>query len=104
MVYLKHMLEACNRILEYTRGSANEFLVDTKAQDAVLRNFQILGDAARLVSEEGKRQCNTVPWQEILGMRNTLVNAYFSVDLDIVLKTAQKDIPKLKQNLSTLIE
>jgi len=103
LVYLQHMLQACNRIVEYTQGDPRDFFNDTKAQDAVLRNFQILGDAARLMSEEGRRKFNTIPWQEILGMRNTLVHAYFGVDLEIVLKTVQKDVPKLQQSLSAII-
>lgn len=101
--YLAHMLEAARQIQAYTRDrSASDFLADRMLQDAVIRNIEVLGEAARRVLEvlpDAEARFPSVPFTAIYAMRNQLAHGYFSVDLDLVWSVIERDIPPLKQEL-----
>lgn len=101
------MIEAADRILTYTRGVRKEqFLEDTMMQDAVVRNIEIIGEAAsNLVdaSPEIVNRYSSVPFAQIYGMRNRVAHGYFSVSLDLVWETAQTDVPELRHSLATIV-
>jgi len=67
--------------------------------DAVVRNLEIIGEAAKNLSKETKSQYPEIPWREMADMRNKLIHEYFGVDLDIVWKTIKYRLPEVKKNL-----
>ena len=98
------MLEACGRIHRYVDGISRDQLVDDEMRmDAVVRNIELLGEAAAQLPEEVKRDMPTVPWREVIGMRNILIHAYFGVDPDIVWVVATERAPELEQAVRTYL-
>ena len=77
--------EAIDRIVAYVGAmSYEEFVLDIKTQDAVIRNIEIIGEAAKSVSEQLRAASPQVPWRSLAGMRDRLLHQYFGVNLDIV--------------------
>ncbi|MEK7169428.1 MAG: HepT-like ribonuclease domain-containing protein [Patescibacteria group bacterium] len=72
---------------------------DELVLSAVMRELGVIGEAAKKLSEEFKRVYTNVPWKQIAGMRDKLIHDYFEIDVEAVWKTAQEDIPFLKQEL-----
>ena len=104
-VYLRHILESLNRILDYTSGmKEQDFLGDKLVQDAVIRHFEIIGEATKNVSEEFKDRHPAVPWKKMAGMRDKLIHDYIGVDLWAVWAAVQSDIPALKEKLEKILK
>lgn len=100
-VYVAHIREAAERIGEYLRGLTEIQFYDTPlVQDAVIRQIQIIGEAARRLSPDFRASTPDVPWADIAGMHNKLVHDYMGVDLEAVWDTAVTDIPVLLERLS----
>lgn len=101
---LMDMLLSAQDILAFTAGlSEAEFLTSKLVQSAVLREIQVIGEAARLVTPEGQEQHTQIEWRKIAGMRNRIIHAYFEVRLDVVWDVVQNDIPALIAHLTALI-
>ncbi len=104
LVYLRHMAEAAAKIDRYLRGLTREtFGQDDMAVDAVIRELEILGVAARNVSPASRAAHPELPFAEMVGMRNRLIHAYFGVDLDVVWQTCQSDLHALRSALAALL-
>jgi uncharacterized protein with HEPN domain len=102
--YVADMLEACERIVSYTLGSNTESLsTDRKTLDAVLRNLQVLGEAAKRVPDPLRALAPTIAWREIAGMRDVVVHDYFGIDLAIVCNAALVLVPSLRAALQDLL-
>lgn len=106
--YLSHILQAIERIDRYTEDM-NEvaFLNSELVQDAVIRNIEIIGEAANNIQRldpEFAAQHDDIPWQVMYTMRNRVSHGYHNVDLEIVWKTIQGDLPGLYQQVHTLVE
>lgn len=102
-VYLDHILESIGRIRSYTRGmKEGDFLRDGKTQDAVIRQFEIIGEATKRISDEFRDKHMHIPWEDMARMRDKLIHDYIDVDASIVWKTVKKDIPILYKSLSAL--
>jgi uncharacterized protein with HEPN domain len=98
------MLLALQRIERFTHGmSEHEFQANELVQSAVIREFQVLGEAARLVSEEARSTHPTIPWKIIAGMRNRLIHEYFDIRLDVVWTTIHRDIPQLTRHVAAVV-
>lgn len=105
-VYLHHILDAIGRIERYMIDVDKEaFLADdSMVAAAVVREFEIIGEAMAQMADTYKKQYSSVPWREIKDMRNRLIHGYFSVDYEIVWKSATQDLPVLKQQIEALLK
>ncbi len=102
--YFLDMLIAARKIQTFTNDLSEEtFNKSELHQSAVIREFQVIGEAARLVSNEGKATHSEIEWDEIAGMRNRLIHEYFRVKLYIVWDAVQNDIGKLIAQLEPLV-
>lgn len=100
---LLDMLLACQKLVRFTDSiTIDAFLANELVQSAVIREFQVLGDAARLVTEPTRAVHPAIPWRVIAGMRNRLVHAYFDIRLEAVWDTIQHDIPPLLTALEAI--
>ena len=101
--YLRHMLEAISRCRRYiSPGTEEDFLRDEKTQDAVVRNIEVIGEAARNVERADPAFAAAhpgIPWAVIYGMRNRLTHGYFEVDLHLVWRTVLTDLPVLEAHV-----
>lgn len=103
-VYLRHILDAIELIREYTKGmSENEFLANTMAHDAVVRQIEIIGEAARNISDEFKDKHPKLPWGKMVGIRNKIIHEYFNVNYAIVWDTVNDDLPFLKKSIKQIL-
>lgn len=104
--YIEHILIAIDRINQYTSGmTLDDFLLDLKTQDAVILNFENIGEASRNIARnypEFSDANSQVPWGSAYEMRNVLAHGYFKVDLDIVWTTIQKDLSDLRAKILSL--
>lgn len=104
--YIDHIRQAIVRIDRYAGSlSREEFLASEEKQDAVIRNLEIIGEAARNLSRQSPDFIAAhpeIPWEGAYGMRNALAHGYFAVDLDIVWKTIRNDLPKLADQIRAL--
>lgn len=103
-LYLLHVRDACTRILDYCRSGEAHFRTETMIQDAIIRNFQIIGEAVKKVSPELKERTPQLHWRAIAGMRDKLVHGYFDVDLQVVWESATLSVPALLPQIIELIE
>jgi len=84
---LTHMLQSAKAILSFVKGKRQASLNNRLLLSAIIREFEIIGEAARMVSEKTKQKFSKIPWPQLIGMRNRLIHAYFDIDHDLVWKT-----------------
>ena len=100
---LDDIREAIDRIQQYTEGMAFEsFSNDSKSVDAVVRNLEIIGEAANRLPDDFKEDHPEVEWYKVVGLRHRIVHEYFGIDLQIIWQILQKDLPELRHNLSRM--
>ncbi len=101
--YLCHMLEAADRALEYTAGvSEADFYANQMLQDAVVRNIEIIGEAANNLLEvrpEFAAKYPSIPLAQIYGMRNRVAHGYFAVSTAMIWDSVQVDLPDLRKEI-----
>jgi uncharacterized protein with HEPN domain len=104
--YIEHMLEAIGRIREYVAPLSLETFESTRmAVDAVIRNLEIIGEAAHNVMLDDPAFVTAhpeIPWQDVYAMRNRVSHGYFSINLKVVWVTIQRDLPELERKLVDL--
>ena len=83
--------------------SAEAFMADKKAVNAVVRSLEVIGEATGKIPKDIRMRYPDVPWEEIFGMRNRLIHEYFGVDLDIVWQTIQEDLAPLETAITTML-
>jgi uncharacterized protein with HEPN domain len=104
-LYLNDIHDSAKAIFEYTAGlSFEEFSKDRKTYAATIREFEIIGEAVGSLSEDAKARFPEVQWQDIKDFRNILAHEYFGVDLEIVWKVVQEDLPELYEVVVKLLE
>jgi len=86
-LYLHHMLERCHRIGRFIAPGRETFMASEEFQDAVIRNVEVIGEAAKRVSAEVRGSLSSLDWKAICGMRDVLIHDYIGVDLDEVWKS-----------------
>ena len=103
-IRLRHMLDSAKEAVEFATGKSRTDLDDDrKLSLAIIKSIEIIGEAASKVSDVCKAENDTIPWLDIVGMRNRLSHGYFDVNLDIVWETVQTDIPHIIKILSQII-
>jgi len=104
-VYLGHIRDAISQIESYLKGVGEaEFLGTPLIQDGVIRQIQIIGEAAKRVSMDFRERTPSIPWADITGMRDKIVHDYMGVDLETVWETATRDVAALMSDLQKLAE
>lgn len=105
--FLQHILEAIDNIAVYTAGMDEPaFKADPKTRDAVIRNFEIIGEACNNVAKlhpEFAAAHPSVPWGFAYEMRNSLSHGYFAIDLDIVWRTGRDNLPPLRALIEKIL-
>lgn len=104
--YLAHMLDAIQRIRRYARNKSEaEFFADEQLQDAVIRNIEIIGEAARNITmqaPEFAKQNASVPWAALYAMRNRVSHGYWVVDVAVVWQVVERDLAQLEAQILAL--
>ncbi len=101
---LEDILESCEKITSYTKGLNFEtFVSDDKTLDAVVRNFEIIGEAANRIPDSFCNQYAEISWHQMIGMRNRLIHAYFGVDYSIIWDVVENSLPLFKKQISGIL-
>jgi uncharacterized protein with HEPN domain len=102
-LYLREIKEAIEAIQDYTREiSFDDFRVDRMRYSAVIREFEIIGEAVGKLDDRLKEKYLGIAWQDIKDFRNLLIHEYFGVDLEIVWTVIQNDLPQLYETVEIL--
>ncbi len=103
-IYLDHILQSITSILEYTSGmSDQEFYANRMVRDAVIRNFEIVGEATKRVSIELRKENPEIPWGKMAGLRDKLIHDYVKVNLQLVWDVVVDVLPGLKKEIERII-
>ena len=104
-VRLQHMLDAAREAMSFTQGHTRADLdQDRMLVLALVKEIEIIGEAANQVSVATREQVAAVPWADIVGMRHRLIHAYFDINLEILWQTVQHDLPPLMAALEHVLE
>ncbi|PIQ78315.1 MAG: hypothetical protein CO042_03270 [Parcubacteria group bacterium CG_4_9_14_0_2_um_filter_41_8] len=102
-IYCSHILQAIKEIESFVLGlSFENFKKDAKTQRAVTRNLEIIGEAAKRLSQQSTSKHPNIPWRNVAGMRDFLIHDYMDVDAKEIWKAAIDDIPELKKVISEI--
>ena len=105
LIYLKDINNAIDSIKKFIQGmNLEQFKNDDKTSSAVIRKFEIIGEATKNIPDVIKEKYPQIPWKDITGMRDKLIHAYSEVDLNLVWKTIQQRLPELKSFLDDTLE
>ncbi|HEY5312790.1 MAG TPA: DUF86 domain-containing protein [Pirellulales bacterium] len=103
-LYLNDILQCCQKIRRYTIGLSQQQLLDDERNcDAVVRNLEIIGEAAKRLPPEVCGRMPDVQWRKIAGMRDWLAHAYFAIDGDILWDVVDSKIPELEHAVDTFL-
>jgi len=102
---LEDIIDSIQKIKKYTKGiSSKEFFEDDKTLDAVIRNFEIIGEAANRMPEEIRDNFIAVNWHRIRGFRNRIVHDYMGIDYEIVWEIIVNDLEELQQQIQHILD
>ena len=105
LMYLEDILMAIRKIERYTRNlNFKVFSSDEMIIDAVIRNFEVIGEASAKIPKNIKERYPDVEWKEVIGFRNILIHDYFGVDVEAVWDTIQKNLPGFRKNIMNVVE
>jgi uncharacterized protein with HEPN domain len=104
-LYLKDILEAMEAIERFTEGiDVETFCRDDMRSSAVIRKFEIIGEAAKHIPDPIKHQYPDIPWKAMAGFRDRLIHFYFGIKNDLLWETIQRELPRLKPRLKQILE
>lgn len=102
-VYLAHILECAERIENFVKGGRQAFFKDRMMQDAVIRNLEVMGEAAKRVGETYRKAHPNIPWRNMAALRDILIHQHEGVDLEKVWQVVERELPPLKLALSSFL-
>jgi uncharacterized protein with HEPN domain len=102
--FLLDILEAAKLAVSYVGENSKEnFLKDIQCQDAVVRRFEIIGEASRRISDDTRASHPELPWGEMIAMRNVMIHEYDDVDFTVVWETVKNNLPSLLESLERIL-
>lgn len=105
LVYIRHVSDALGKIIDYTSGmNKKEFISNPKTQDAVIRQFEIIGEATKQLSKPFRDKNSEVPWKKIAGLHDKLIHDYMGVDILAIWKSVEVDLPDLQSKIEIIIQ
>jgi uncharacterized protein with HEPN domain len=103
-LYIQDILTSIDKIFAYTKDlTYNDFSEDEKTIDAVVRNLEIIGEAANNISPEILQLHPEIPWSKMVSMRNKVIHEYFGVDAEILWETIFEDLAPLKESIKKVL-
>jgi uncharacterized protein with HEPN domain len=103
-MYLSDILDSCSKIQSFTENvTRNELIEDVKTYDAVVRNLEIIGEAAKHISDDTRKQLPGIQWRKIAGLRDILTHDYFGIDNDILWDIVQNKLPLLQKTVQQFL-
>jgi len=102
-LYLSNIQECIERIEEYTQAGKEEFMRTKMIQDAVIRNFEIIGEATKRLSPNLRSKYSDVPWQQMAGLRDVLIHDYLKVNLNLVWQIIEQNLADLKSQVTAIL-
>jgi uncharacterized protein with HEPN domain len=103
--YLQDMLEASTKAIQFFKDVNFEaFSKNEEKVFAVIRAFEIIGEAAKNIPKSMRERYVDIPWDDIIGMRNKVVHGYFGVDVEVIWKTVHEDLPPLQTRIMKILE
>ncbi len=103
-IRLRHMLEAAREAVSFADGRVRKDLgTDRQLLLSLIKDIEIVGEAASQITDSTRKELSEIPWARIVAMRNRLVHAYFSINLDILWKTVREDLPNLIDQLDQIV-
>lgn len=104
-MYLEDIRVSMDRIMEYLEGhNLDSFKKDYKTVDAVIRNFEIIGEASKKLPETFKKQNSNIPWQEMYYLRNKISHEYFGIDYEIIWDVATNYLPENLTEIEKILD
>lgn len=102
-VYLAHILERIDRIIRYTADGQDAFAKNTMIQDGVVRNLEVIGEAAKRIPQEFRQAHPLIPWRSLAALRDVLIHQYQGVSLPEVWGVVQDHLPALRSSIEALL-
>lgn len=103
-LYLEHIRDAIEKILRYSAGGRKAFMENTLIQDAVIRNFEIIGEAGKCISERTRNKHPEVPWSDIARFRDLLIHHYMGIDVKRVWNTIEVNLPAFLTAVTDILD
>lgn len=103
-VYLLSIADSIAQIESYTKNDKKVYDESRMVRDAVMRNLEIIGEAAKHLSEEMREKHSTIPWRQVAGLRDVLIHDYMGVDIDEIWNIVEKELPTLKKKVSEMLD
>lgn len=103
-MYLEHILECIEKILRFSEGGMDAFFQDDRTQDAVIRNFEIIGEAAKRLSDDVRSKHPDIAWGDIAGFRDVLIHDYMGVKLKLVWNVIENHLLRLHEVVKELLD
>jgi uncharacterized protein with HEPN domain len=104
LIYIRHISDAVEKIVDYTNElTKKDFIASSKTQDAVIRQFEIIGEATKHLSKKFRDRNPDVPWKKLAGLRDKLIHDYMGVDILAIWKSIEIDLPPLRKQIIQLL-